>query len=367
MKQSFIIPYLFCCLLFLQCKNDVQKPVEPKPIELQKCLTSSRHSATSFKEKSSLNFIVTADPQYDRWQMDPDGPITKTADRVSKILKKKVHAKEIEGIIIAGDMTHNACLEELERYKGFIKGIEPFVYEGLGNHDYRNHKEEFIDFEKINALGYGDFLKNNKNGWTNYSLGVFEYLKSRKRQEKINTEAPNINYSWDWKGIHFVQLNLFPGNEPVKHKPVQHPFGALDFLKKDLKQRVGDSGKPVVLIHHYGIDKFSRGEKKPFIPNAVWWYKKQQKAYWEVIDTYNVVCIFSGHAHDCIDCDSCYLPWDGESFHREDVQKQAVPTFIAGAARDGYYLNCTINNDSLTVTRYHLEQPKYQWVVNFSN
>ncbi len=367
MRQHSIFTFFFCGLLFLQCKNAAPEPVTPKVIPLQQCLTSSKHTATSFKDKERLHFIVTADPQYDRWQMNPDGAITKTADKVSKILKKKVHAEEVEGIIIAGDMTHNACLEELERYKGFIEGIEQHVYEGLGNHDYRSHPQEFTDFEKIKALGYGDFLKKNKHGWTNYSLGVFEYLKSRKRKAKINTAPHKINYSWDWKGIHFVQLNLFPGNHPVKHKPIQHPFGALDFLKNDLEQQIGNSKKPVVLIHHYGVDEFSRGAERPDLPNSVWWYKKQQKAYWELIKDYNVVCIFSGHAHDCVDCDSCYLPWDGDSFHRENVQKRAIPTFIAGAARDGFYLDCTISNDSILVTRYHLENPRYQWVVNFSN
>ena len=59
------------------------------------------------------------------------------------------------------------------------------------------------------------------------------------------------HYSWDWDGVHFVNVNLFPGNvwegEAVAYGRGHDPLFARDFLIADLRRNVGTSGRPVVI------------------------------------------------------------------------------------------------------------------------
>ena len=84
-----------------------------------------------------------------------------------------------------------------------------------------------------------------------------------------------------------MQLNLYPGNTPhpkTRYSRVHHdPQQALDFLKADLAAHVGQSGRPVVLMHHYDL----RGTD--------WWHDEERNAYYEAIKDYNVVLILHGH------------------------------------------------------------------------
>jgi cytolysin (calcineurin-like family phosphatase) len=110
----------------------------------------------------------------------------------------------------------------------------------------------------------------------------------RKQKGLIRNVCPKgLHYSWDWDGIHFVQLNLFPADKPhpeVKYSPAYHdPQGALGFLRKDLETHVGRSGRPVVLMHHYDLQ------------GSNWWHDQQRQQYREAIEPYNVVAIFHGH------------------------------------------------------------------------
>lgn len=65
--------------------------------------------------------------------------------------------------------------------------------------------------------------------------------------------------SWDWGPVHFVALNLYPGDyyhqaAEWMHGSWKEPEGAFSFLQDDLRRNVGASQRPVVLYHHYGMD-----------------------------------------------------------------------------------------------------------------
>ena len=83
-----------------------------------------------------------------------------------------------------------------------------------------------------------------------------------------------------------------------------------------------------------------------------WWTEEDRKTYWDVLKPYNVAAIFTGHAHKY---EEWYLPWDGENIGETNVATDFIPTFVAGAAREGYYLDCILVNDTMTISRYNID------------
>jgi len=130
------------------------------------------------------------------------------------------------------------------------------VYEGFGNHD----------------LSQSHLVQNAIKARTQERIGL-----------KL-VSSNGLHYSWDWDAVHFVQLNLFPGNvhETPNYGPIHDPEYALDFLKNDLAFNVGGSGRPVIISHHYD-------------PRDTWWTENQKSNYYNAITNYNVICIIHGH------------------------------------------------------------------------
>ena len=61
-------------------------------------------------------------------------------------------------------------------------------------------------------------------------------------------------------------------------------------MKKYLREHMGSSGGPVVLMHHYGFDGFSTNDWN-------WWTARQRRAYYDALEGYNVAAILHGHDH----------------------------------------------------------------------
>jgi hypothetical protein len=141
------------------------------------------------------------------------------------------------------------------------------VYEGYGNHD---------------ALG------------TTVPNGIKARNASRTGVSNISTNG--YHYSWDWDFLHMVCLNVFPGNEPGQNPLGGDPRSSLQFLVDDLAQRVGNSGRPVVLYQHFGFDSESLN----------WWTALQRAKFYAAISNYNVIAVFAGHNHD-LD----FIQWNG--------------------------------------------------------
>lgn len=136
------------------------------------------------------------------------------------------------------------------------------VFEGLGNHDAN---ENLYVFNKIR-----------------------ERTATRKSLGLIGSVSTNgYHYSWDWDGIHFVNVNLFPGNvwegEADAYGRGHNPQFARDFLVEDLKKSVGNSGRPVVIVQHF----------RPIDEN--WWTYSAADMFQRAIQDYNVILILVGH------------------------------------------------------------------------
>jgi cytolysin (calcineurin-like family phosphatase) len=141
------------------------------------------------------------------------------------------------------------------------------VFEGWGNHDGPPEGKE-------------------KNGFSTRSQ-IKERNRIRMEKKLIsNLSANGLHYSWDWDDVHFIQLNFYPAdkqNAKVKYSPVWHdPEDALAFMKEDLAEKVGSSGRPVVLMSHCGFD-------------TDWWVEEDWAAAYAAAKAYHVVLYIYGH------------------------------------------------------------------------
>jgi hypothetical protein len=244
-------------------------------------------------ETRDLQFLAGGDPQY--WNSEgPDGPPRNAvADDVAVRIRQEFSENpKLRGLVMAGDLTQNA-LRSTE-YKWYLDSwITPnrpwevdlthYIYDGLGNHDYGTQGE----------LIRQELRSRNRN---------------TVRAEWRSTGVPF--YSWDWHDVHFVQLNLQASDGPREpNVGWEDPGPALTFLMEDLAEHVGDTGRPVVIIHHYGLDCFS----------AYTWSESQRLAYWNAIQPYNVALILTGHNHRTPDINSWFW-WCGPAYPVADDQ-----------------------------------------------
>lgn len=164
------------------------------------------------------------------------------------------------GVLVAGDLIERPDTALWREYAGDfgVAGegrVRWPVYDALGNHD-----------EPPNQMVVAPF-------------------KARNRSRKdVFTDTSGYFYSWDWDQVHFVNLNLYSGNE--RAGGTGNPLRALDFLKRDLADRVGTSGRPVVVMQHY---QFDDGES--------WWSSSHKAMTRDVLKGYNVIGLVHGHSH----------------------------------------------------------------------
>lgn len=179
----------------------------------------------------------------------------------------------LRGVIIAGDLVQTGHPGEWDWYLNSLTEqrtsytMLPYVFDGLGNHDYDSPVRHEIIRDHIRE-------------------------HSRNAVRTRGGAAPIPHYSWDWHDIHFVQLNVIPSDSPPSGGLQFFPYAALSFLVQDLQQNVGNTGRPVVIVHHFGLNE---GDPEGDVPS--WWDPYQKVQYWNVIAPYNVRAILHGHTH----------------------------------------------------------------------
>ena len=207
------------------------------------------------------------------------------------------------GVLVVGDLTDTGELLNwygywlLHRHDGFRNDF------GIGG-------EGRIKYPVFEAYGNHDI----SSGRTVVTNGIKE---RNCRRDGVRLSPEGLHSSWDWGGVHFVNLNLYPGGPGSANN-------SLAFLTDDLARQVGNSGRPVILFHHYSFDAFSCEER--------WWTDAEREAYHLAIKDYNIIGIFNGHNHD-----QQHLQWHG------------MDAFIAGKAADGNFLVVHIANDRMVV------------------
>jgi predicted phosphodiesterase len=152
-------------------------------------------------------------------------------------------------------------------------------------------------------------------------LAVQKIIERNKTRPGVGNVSKNgVHYSWDWGGVHFVNLGIVVGQvADVTRKRRYGPLGSLDFLVADLKDRVGSSGRPVVITHHVDMLRYAQPlpveDKKA---EGMEWDPADVRGFHEAIKGYTVAAILYGHTH----ARNVYR-WDGTN----KPAKDGIPTF----------------------------------------
>lgn len=217
--------------------------------------------------QTQLAFLVVSDLHYNG---------TATRDSINRKMVDDMNTLQQEVspdfVWVLGDITDSGKKNEWEQYvaayglTGEAKLKYP-VFECFGNHD------------------------GNVDGYVRTQIKE----RNKNRSYKVNVDSTGLHYSWERKGIIFINLNLYPTDrwdpncEWCKYfkesfREAQH---SLSFLKDCLSKQVKSSKTPVIIALHIGYDDFG----------LKWWTDDERAQFHDVIKDYNVVTIFHGHNH----------------------------------------------------------------------
>jgi cytolysin (calcineurin-like family phosphatase) len=161
------------------------------------------------------------------------------------------------------------------------------VFVGLGNHDLdQDGPRPHVDWYRRELRDYVE---------VNHRASVF----FKPPLPATNYDIASDCYSWDWGGLHLVQLHRFGGDRS------KGAIDSLPWLASDLATYASD-GRPVLLFQHYGWDAFSTEnwdpERRKFDDTgtgaAHWWSREQRQRLADAAKGYNVIGIFHGHQHE---------------------------------------------------------------------
>lgn len=236
-------------------------------------------STAASTEAGTVTFFLVADPQINipRWgTAGTEQTLRQMNELPGQPFPFGGRVEQPRGVLVLGDLVDDIRNPaNWERYTSLFdpngESLLRFrAYECVGNHDLDG---------RLEPPGFSSIQK--------------EVIRRNLRHPgPIFRDADNYHYSWDWDRLHLICLHLFPGNQP---RPVydraaawNDPRNSLDFLRSDLAQRVGNSGRPVILLWHYGLTGWGR-EK--------WWTEEDLARLREVLQPYHVVLILHGHEH----------------------------------------------------------------------
>jgi len=139
---------------------------------------------------------------------------------------------------------------------------------------------------------------------------VIDKIRERnKTRAGLSGVCPNgLHYSWDWGGVHFVNLGIVVGQVKEVDRPRKYPpLESLDFLTSDLAEKVGNSGRPVVITHHVDVARYCTPIEDPEAAAKSEWEYADVHAYYEAIKNYRVAAVCYGHTHQ-----RRVFGWDGK-------------------------------------------------------
>ena len=255
----------------------------------------------SAEPKSEISFFLVGDTHYLADKENPqnlDPRSAATNDRLIDVLNRLPGTRIPDtagggeviapaGVIHAGDVIDSgdknggayARMQETE-WQGFASGfghtgrdgrLQYPVYEVHGNHDGPCGKGLVID-------------------------GIIQRNKSRPGLASVSKNG--LHYSWDWGGVHIVNLGIVVGQvKSVSRKRRYQPLESLDFLVTDLADSVGDSGRPVFLTHHIDVARYSTAPNPDGPASSAEWDPADVRGYYEAIQGYNIAAILYGHTH----------------------------------------------------------------------
>ena len=191
-------------------------------------------------------------------------------------------------------------------------------------------------------------------------LAIQKITERNKTRPGLKNVSPNgLHYSWDWGPIHFINLGIVVGSDPLlKRSGRYNPLDSLGFLKSDLDKNVGANGRPVIITHHVDLARYSKPCDEAAPPSGGEWDSCDVLAYHRAIKSFNVVAILYGHTHT-----RNIFQWDGVSpkadsgIHVFNVDNGA---HFSSSAQAFFYFQLT--GTTLTVREL---QTKDRWQTSF--
>jgi Calcineurin-like phosphoesterase len=183
-------------------------------------------------------------------------------------------------------------------------------------------------------------------------------VRNKTRPGLGNVSRSGLHYSWDWEGVHFINLGIVVGDAVGATRPRRYaPLGSLPFLVEDLRQQVGTSGRPVVITHHIDVLRYSQPlpveDRKA---QGMEWDPDDVAGFYQALRGYKIAAILYGHTHG-----RNVFRWDGTP----KAAQAGVPTFnvdnsshFAGQQQAFFYFE--IGNAGLVVREY---QTKDAWAT----
>jgi hypothetical protein len=248
---------------------------------------TSLHAAE--KKEEELTFFVTADPQIhlDKWGTSGTEETIAILNRLpGEEFPLGGKVAEPKAVLVLGDLVD--VVDDPRHWECYKRFFDP-------------NGKALLRYRTFEIIGNHDLSAKSAKG--GLSVVQEEFIKRNKLRlgDEFHFDKSNYHYSWDWGSLHFINLNLFPGNEPRpvydNPAPWNDPRNSLDFLREDLATRIGKSGRPVILLWHYGLRGW--GLEK-------WWTPEDLNNLKAVIAPYNIVLILHGHEHSY-----AHYEWEG--------------------------------------------------------
>jgi cytolysin (calcineurin-like family phosphatase) len=193
------------------------------------------------------------------------------------------------GVLFTGDLTDNGLLEEFDWFEKMYG---------------RTGKDALLRYPVFESIG-------------NHDVNSTSPIKERQK-----ARHGGINYSWDWEGVHFACLDMYPD--------------AVTRAWLDADLRPLRPGHPIVLFFHYSLEGRWGGG----------WRQDEKDAFAAALAGYNVLALIHGHEHR-----SGHYSWRG------------FPVFRPGAPRHSNhaFLAVRVEADRLSVAARDFDVPRWQW------
>lgn len=244
------------------------------------------------RNEQRIDFLAIGDPQYVAEKSDNptslDPKSNKAAEGFIRVVRQlpgtvletdegKTRIPEsVRGMIVAGDL-----INSLDKYGGPYPAMQKF--------EWQRYKKDFGLAGGQGRISLPVYeVYGNHDGPQGKSFLVDELKKrNRKRPNVVNVSQNGIHYSWDWGPVHFIALGMFVGEGDEKKADHHYaPRESLAFLKKDLREHVGNSDRPVIITHHLHVHT-----------NDYDWPDEDKMTFYNTIKKFNVIAVLHGHTH----------------------------------------------------------------------
>ncbi|CAI0915377.1 TPA: RICIN domain-containing protein [Serratia marcescens] len=276
----------------------------------------------------SFTFIVASDPQ--PWRLDGmpgdkgDPNSSKNQTPWRNVVYPTYESMKSIGAsfaMINGDMTEFGRESTWNDTKTAYEKAGMQIFFGLGNHDYQNNLGDCADSISTNkdrcAINSLDHLRMSVLYQSPITVTNFD----ASPPDKTHKITGSLSYSFNYKGVHFVQLNNYPEysiNKTLiygcKGCTTYYITNSLSWLDADLAKATADGQKIVLNMHQTGPTENLK----------------------KILGKYKIAALFSGHLHK-----QYFVP------SLSDLNN--IPQFVSDALFHGGYYKVTVDASGMSV------------------